>query len=255
MQKTISLVIAMTIMHCPGTFAQEANDTAAPSAYVQFPVVSAYNWRGQVIDDLPVIQPYMSITHLGFTASAWGNFALDDKYAEKHDFTEIDLTLAYLIPVSFAEISLGVIDYLPTGQADWKLHEMFLTAKYPNDWITPRVEAYRSFDNYVGYYLLAGLSRQFDLSKKMAVTADFYSGFGSSKWNVYSFGVDGNRMNDGALSLTLKYQISGAFYVSPAVKYAWLWDSKIQTGADEILPAASSDSAMLIGSLALEYSF
>ncbi|OGV68136.1 MAG: hypothetical protein A2283_04560 [Lentisphaerae bacterium RIFOXYA12_FULL_48_11] len=255
MKKNTLILIILLTSALSNTFAQEANDTPVSSAYIQLPVVSAYNWRGQIIDDLPVVQPYMSITHRGFTVSAWGNFSLDDKYTGKHDFSEIDLTASYLIPVSFAEISVGIIDYLPTVQADWELHEMFLTAKYPNDWIIPRVEAYRSFNDYVGYYLLAGLSRQFELSKKLALAADFYSGFGSSKWNIYSFGVDGDRMNDGAVSLALKYQLGSALYVTPSIKYAWLWDSKIQTGADETLPAASSDSDMLIGCLSMEYSF
>ncbi|MDD4872500.1 MAG: hypothetical protein PHR77_18275 [Kiritimatiellae bacterium] len=239
------------------SLAQEAKDAPpSPSAYVQLPVLSAYNWRGQVTDDRLVIQPYMSVTRFGFTASAWGNFSLDDKYTGKHGFSEVDLTLSYLIPVSFAEISFGVIDYLPTvTNANWSLHEMFIIAKYPNNWITPRVEAYRSFDDYVGYYILGGLSHQFELGKKLALTADFYSGFGSSKWNVYSFGVDGNRMNDAAVSLALKYQLTDTLYLTPSIKYAWLWDSVIKAGAKEILPATSSDSEMLIGGLALEYSF
>lgn len=235
--------------------AQEAKEAPAPSAFVQFPIVSAYNWRGQIIDDRPVIQPYLSVTHLGFTASAWGNFSLDDKYTGKHDFSEVDLTFSYLIPVSFAEISVGIIDYQPTGAADWKLHEMFITAKYPNDLVTPRVEGYKSFSDDVGYYILAGISRQFEITKSLALTADFYSGYGDDKWNVYSFNVDANRMNDGGVSLALKYQLSENLSVTPTIKYVWLWDSEIKAGADETLPAADSDSEMLIGSLSIDYSF
>jgi hypothetical protein len=252
---SVNVIILVTAL-LSAAFAEDAKNIPAPSVYVQFPVVSAYNWRGQVTDDRMVLQPYMSVTRSGFTASAWGNFSLDDKYTGKHGFSELDLTASYLIPVSFAEISVGVIDYLPTvTNANWSLHEMFVIAKYPNNWITPRIETYRSFDDYVGYYLLAGLSRQFELNNKLILTADIYSGFGSSKWNIYSFGVDGNHMNDGGASLTLKYQIADTLYLTPTIKYAWLWDSRIRTGAEQTIPAASSDSEMLIGSLALEYSF
>jgi len=255
MKKFFMVVVFVVASGLSAVYAAEEKEAASPSAYIQIPVVSAYNWRGQIIDNRPVFQPYISITRFGFTASAWANLSINDKYTGKHDFSEVDLTLSYLIPVSFAEISIGAIDYLPTAQDADPLHEMFVTAKYPNNWITPRVEAYRSFDDYVGYYLLVGLSRQFALGEKLTLAADVSSGFGSTRWNIYSFGVDDGCMNDGAVSLGLKYAFTDTLSLTPTIKYAWLWDSDIKEGAHNTLPAADSDSDMLIGSISLDYSF
>ena len=226
-----------------------------PSAYTSVTLASAYNWRGQVYDDRPVIQPYAQVTSHGFTFSVWANANLSDKNYENTDVNEVDLTASYSLPVEVVELALGVTYYLPVSREVAQYHEAFVTAKFPNAWVTPRVEAYQTFTPSVGYYLLAGLSREFKLGEKLSLSADLSSGYGSSKYNEFSFGVDGNRMNDGNASLSLRYAISDAVSITPSVRYTWLWDSKLKDASATAFPASDPDPNMVVASLMLDYSF
>lgn len=259
MKKLVVCGAVIALAGLPVFSAAETPAAPEPSAYVSLTLASAYNWRGQVLDDRPVLQPYAQVTSHGFTFSVWANANLSDKNYEDSDVTEVDLTAAYKLPVDVVNVALGVIYYLPVS-TDPELgtyHEVFVTAKYPNSWVTPRIEAYQTFDPSVGYYLLAGLSREFTLGDNLTLSGDLSSGYGSGDYNEFSFGVAGDRMNDGNACVALRYAISDAVSITPTVRYTWLWDAKIKDAAAAGFPTESdpADPNMFIASLMLDYSF
>lgn len=255
MKKLALWVLAIALVAGPAAAAEEPASPPEPSVYTSLTLASAYNWRGQVLDDHAVIQPYFQATHQGFLVSVWANANLTEKNAETRDFTEVDLTASYTLPIETATVALGVIAYLPVGTVAERYQEAFVTAKYPTPWVTPRVEAYQTFKANHGAYLLAGLSRDFELLEKLTLSADLSSGYGTSRFNEYCYGVDGNRMNDGSVSLALRYAITDALAVTPSVRYVWLWDKKLRDASAEAFPASEPDPNMFIGSLLLDYSF
>lgn len=255
MKKLVVCGALAAIAGLPVCSAAEAPPAPAPSAYIQVTLASAYNWRGQVYDDRPVVQPYAQVTSRGFTFGVWANANLSGKNYGDLDVTEVDLTASYALRVDAALIALGVTYYLPVSTAISPYHEVFVTARYPNSWVTPRLEAFRTFDPSVGYYLLAGLTREFPLGEKFALSCDLSSGFGSGKYNRFSFEVDGARMNDGNAGLSLRYAISDAVSVTPSVRYTWLWDSRIKAASAAVYPASRPDPDMLIAGLSLDYAF
>jgi uncharacterized protein (TIGR02001 family) len=255
MKKLALWVLAAALFAGPAFAAEEAPAPPEPSVYTSLTLASAYTWRGQVLDDRAVIQPYFQVTHHGVLLSVWATANLNEKNAATRDFTEVDLTASYTLPIEAAAIALGVVTYLPVGAEAERYQEAFVTARYPTPWVTPRVEAYQTFNANHGAYFLAGLSRDFELTDKITLSADLSSGYGTSRFNEYCYGVDGNRLNDGGASLSVRYAITDALGVTPAVRYTWLWDGKLRNASAEAFPASEPDPAMFVGSLLLDYSF
>jgi uncharacterized protein (TIGR02001 family) len=247
--------LCVALIAGPAFAAQETPGAPKTAVYGSVTVASAYVWRGQVYDDRVVVQPYLEVARNGFLLGVWGNFSTSDTYEASWDFSEVDLSVSYSLQLKAAEIAFGVISYLPISVDQERYHEAFVTAKFPNAWVTPRVAAYRTFDGDHGSYVLGGLSRDFKLTEKLTLGGDVSSGFGSSRYNEYSWGVDGNRMNDGVVSLSLRYALSDAMALAPSLSYSWLWDAKLRDASAEAFPASGSDPALLVGSLTLQYSF
>lgn len=255
MKKYLLCGSVIALAGLPVLCAAETPAAPEPAAYTQVTLASAYNWRGQVYDDRPVIQPYAQVTSHGFTFSVWANANLSDRNYGDRDVNEVDLAACYGLPIEAVEIAVGVIYYLPVSREVDPYHEAFVTAKYPNPWVTPRLEAYQTFDPSVGYYLLAGLSREFAFGDKLTLTGDLSSGYGSGEYNQFSFEVDGGSMNDGNASVSLRYAISDAVSLTPSVRYTWLWDAKLKDASATIYPASEGDPNMFVASLSLDYSF
>jgi hypothetical protein len=79
---------------------------------------SKYIWRGQNINDKSVLQPAVTVSAYGFTASIWGNMDLTNKSQTAPDnsweFSEFDYTIDYTaaVPdVNWLNFSVGTIYY------------------------------------------------------------------------------------------------------------------------------------------------
>lgn len=100
-------------------------------------LASAYVWRGVTLNDGPVIQPSIDVAGPGYIGlNVWGNLDLDDynDTLESGEFSEIDLTASYAIPVEGFALGIGLIEYLypdaPEGAADAGTREVYAEAGY-----------------------------------------------------------------------------------------------------------------------------
>src|SRR6056297_3554188 len=93
-------------------------------------VASAYVWRGITFNDGLVVQPYVDVAAgNGFAINVWGNYDIDDydNTLDENEFSEVDLTLSYALPIEPVDITIGHIEYLfPTGGSGTS--EVFLSA-------------------------------------------------------------------------------------------------------------------------------
>ena len=105
---------------------------AGLEAAVEVDWFSSYVSRGQVNSDKPVIQPQVEIMKYGVYVNAWGNLDLSDQVSGGRDFSEVDLTLGYKLPLETVEIRLGVIDYVFPNVGAPETRELFVTLEYPN---------------------------------------------------------------------------------------------------------------------------
>ena len=77
----LAAAVAMIVAATPvASIAAEAttDEASTLSASIDLPILSAYVWRGQVLNDEGVVQPSATISKGGFSLNYWQNFALTE---------------------------------------------------------------------------------------------------------------------------------------------------------------------------------
>jgi len=196
---------------------------------------SSYVSRGQVNSDKPVFQPQIEITKYGVYINTWGNLDLSDQVSGGRDFSEVDLTLGYKLPIETVEIRLGVIDYVFPNVDAPETRELFIVLAYPNEFITPCLEGYYDFDEAGGLYVFLTLEHEFAfLGDKLRLIPGVSSGWGSSTYNDYFFDTAKGALNDGNIYAELEYDLIDNLTVGVSAAYMWLWNADIRDGAHNI---------------------
>lgn len=205
-------------------------------AAVEVTLANAFVDRGQVNDNNPVVQPQVQLTKYGIYLNFWGNLGLTDRVTERREFSELDITLGYKLPIKPLNISVGLIDYLyPNVNNKNETREVFITFQYPHFIITPRFEAYYDFDEANGAYLFLALEHKFRfLADKLRLTPGLSSAWGSSPFNNFYFSTNKGALDDGNAYAALEYDFTKDLTVGVSLAYTWLWDSAIRQGADSM---------------------
>ncbi len=109
MKKTFTIVIVV-MMASLSLMSQEKNKTDV-SAGVDF--YNRYVWRGLLFTDAPSIQPYITASKGGFSATLWGSYATSKNYAE------VDLFLSY----TKGNFTIGLSDYYTEDETDLTMND------------------------------------------------------------------------------------------------------------------------------------
>lgn len=92
-------------------------------------VATAYVWRGITFNDEGAVQPWVDVAHeSGVGVNVWGNFDIGDfgGTIDDGEFSEVDLTLYYGLPIDAVDVTVGVIHYMfPQAGADTSTGELF----------------------------------------------------------------------------------------------------------------------------------
>ncbi|MCX8110849.1 MAG: hypothetical protein N3D15_06335 [Syntrophorhabdaceae bacterium] len=180
-----------------------------------------------------VIQPSMSLSLKGFSATIWGNLDTNQRNTKtatfnqefKKGWNETDLTLSYTYTIKDLSFTGGYI-YYGTKYAD-ETEEFFITLAYKTI-ANPTITVYRDITNYKGTYINLGLSHSFPLPKD--ITFDVASGFGyfigeSDYWKTYNrstasyTGSKYKGFHDGMVKAGLTIPIKKVFTIQPSVQY------------------------------------
>lgn len=184
MSKVVALMACAAAALPLGALAQEEAKTVGS---VGVDIASAYVFRGITLNEGVVVQPYMSAEILpGLTAGVWANNDVDDNDGafKEGEFSEVDLTLTYAIPVEAVNLSVGYAEYTYPGAGGAELdadgaavatrgeadREVFVTAGLPV-LLTPTLSAYYGLGGLVdeNVYLEAGVSHSMDLTDAVAL--------------------------------------------------------------------------------------
>jgi hypothetical protein len=197
-------------------------------------LLSGYIFRGyQLGKDSLVIQPYLSGSYKGFSASFWGNIDTHEKATQnfapdrpgQKSFNEADLTLSYTYVLDKWSFTGGYIYYDTKYAAETE--EFFGTVSY--DWYgKPTFSVYRDFTAYPGWYLNFSLSHSFPVYKE--ITLDLGASFGyeigdGSYWQTYQAstgaytGSKYNAFHDGMVKAGLSIPVTKKFVIQPLVAY------------------------------------
>jgi len=261
MSKTIKFhawLLAAFVAHgLPGGWVSSAATGSSELAFY-----SGYIWRGQVINDEPVLQPAATISPGDGATSfnVWGNFDLTDNGADG-DFSEVDLSIESQLPAALWDakdwdVGVGFIEYLfPNTGADGT-REVFLSLQGSYPLLAPRAAVYWDIDetNGDGFYFSFGLARGFALRhvlEGLSAELDFSVAFATSGYNAFYFGEGQTAFNDGNVGLRLRYPVNERLTVGGDLAYTWLWDAGIRDAADELL----GNRDRLWGGLTAAYGF
>ena len=205
-------------------------------------VLSAYVWRGQVLNDEAVIQPAATVTKGGFALNIWGNLNLTDAATgDSVEFSEVDLTVSYSRAVGPVSLGGGLIEYLFPNQTLKKAggavvgypgtREVYLSAILPGLPVVPALAVYWDFGEADSFYGLASLAYGAKLSETLNMNLSASIGYGADGYNAFYFGVDDNAFNDANFDASLTWTPCSCLSVTPAYQYTMLADSDIEDAA------------------------
>jgi hypothetical protein len=229
---------------------------------VDLPVLSAFVWRGQVVNSEAVSQPSLTVTKGGFSANVFGNVNLTGiSTVDVPEVTETDFTFTYSTKIQSLAASVGLIEYLfphqtvidavtGLGKAAPGTRELFVTAGLPELPGAPSIALYRDVDLVKGSYIVAssGYTTSFN-EEKVSVGLSGSIGYGSAGYNTGYFGVNRAAFNDITLTAAATIKAADNFSVTPAVQYAALLDSDIKNA----VRASGKDDSKVIYSLKFSY--
>lgn len=170
---------------------------------VEVGLFSSYVWRGQVLNNDAVIQPQVTVAQYGVSINIWGNYDLGSNLiGVSSDFSEIDFSLAYTLPVNLNEISfdVGLIGYhFPAngqnalGQAigapsTTELYAKGTVQSFKDYYIIPSVTFYGDIDEADGVYILFDVAAPYEVSDYLTVEGGVSAGWGNTRYNDYYFG-------------------------------------------------------------------
>lgn len=235
-----------------------AEQPAAPvavAAAVDLPLLSAYVWRGQLLNDELVLQPAITVTRGDLSIAAWGSLNLTDRVTDSAaDFSEVDITVSYSHRFGDLSFTGGVIEYLfpnstlvttaedgtSTGRAYPATRELFVSVSAPDCAVVPSISLFRDIDEVKGSYVLAGLSWTRALADTVSLTVAGSAAYADSSYNNIYFGVNKTALNDCNLGVSVSWKALNNLTVTPMIQATILPDSDIKDAASSLYKGDNS---------------
>jgi len=269
-----------------GLLAQESKEAPKPAAAGQeqpkpeedkvtgtgsIGAFSQYIFRGyEYSKSSMVIQPSLSASYKGFTASFWGNIDTDEHATQnfvpdrpgRKSFNETDLTLSYTYALDKWNFTGGYI-YYDTKYAP-ETEEFFLTVAY--DIIgKPTFTVFRDFTAYPGWYFNFSLSHSFaiykDITLDLGASAGYELGTGGY-WDTYQAstgsyaGSKYSGFHDGMVKVGFTIPVTKKFTIQPVGQY-WFplsSEAKRKTDGNSYNPSGYLRNR-LVGGVSFSYNF
>ncbi len=197
-------------------------------------IVSAYVWRGMTVNDGTVVQPYMDVAVSGFVLNVWGNYDIEEYNDEEYEFSEIDLTLSYTLPIESVDITVGHIEYLfPNGGEGTS--EIYLSAYVsPLDNFSMGIDAYYDYDEVDDYYLTVTLAYDVEFDSGLGLGASVSGGYAGGDFTESYTESPDEGFHEYTLSVSASYPVMETLRLSAFIAYTDTFD-------DDVLPDQDVD--------------
>ena len=243
MRKLIMIMVA----------AMTAGIVSAASVDTDIGVYSKYIWRGQVLDDQPVVQGGVTVSSTnGFYANVWGNYSLNDGYTGVYGLNEVDYTVGYGGSVDALDYDFGYIYYSFPNTTLPSTSEIYAGVALNNLPVTPSVYAYYDIDEANGFYVIGDLNYGKDLSEALSMEAGVSVAWASANFNQFYYGKTGSSLSDTQLYTGLSYALSETLSLSASLSYSFYPDSSAGAASDATFDGSSDN---VYGGVSLAYSF
>lgn len=214
-----------------------ASGAQAAEATAEAGVFSKYVWRGQVLNEDPVVQAVLDLdAGNGLTFSTYAYYDLTDANATetrdtKNQFTEVDFYLEYELPLEGAfGASAGFVEYLfPNGEPSTR--ELYTVLSYET-WLSPNLSLFYDFGTVDGLYAVLDVSHDFEVSEEVTVTPGASIGGAANDYNEAVYGVDSTALNDGNVYVSADWSLTEAVTLCGLVQYTTQLDGDIRDALD-----------------------
>ena len=184
--------------------------------------ISRYTWRGFDLNPIkkPALQPQVTYAFgdSGFAVNLWCNFSFEDK-----NTNEVDLTFTYDLKTGedFA-LTLGFTNYAwPYIKGfefkDHTTQEFFVTAGFPEFFLSPTVSVYYDTNLGDGLYAELGAGHSVELSQDYSLELSGSLGYNAGQW-IPNADKGFSDINLGA-AIPIK---TGKFTVTPYATYTFV---------------------------------
>lgn len=243
---------------------------AAQASEVSVEALSAYVWRGQVLNDETVLQPSLTVNlPRGLQVAVFGNMDQTDNRGTQGEFDEIDVQVSYALPLgekSPIQAVIGTVLYALTKEGDFvdpatgvllkedaDTSELFvsLSAACP---LQPTLCVNYDYDRADGAYVSLGVSHEVKATEKLSLKAMASVGAADSKLNRYYFGLDDDTMDDANVGLSATLSVNEAVSLGARVAYTWLLDGDLEDAADAN-PGYFNDGPIVYGGVSATWAF
>ncbi|MDF7807557.1 hypothetical protein P4E94_08925 [Pontiellaceae bacterium B12219] len=238
-----------------------------PEATAELAVVSADVWRGQIQNEDFVIQPQFTIAQYGVSFNVWANYDFSKNYVGvDNDISEIDLSLAYTLPVDLNDFSfdIGIISYQFPANGAYSgskgvnmesTTEIFAAAHLLTlkDYIIPSATIFQDIKEVDGTYILLDIVAPYQVSEYLSVEAGASTGWGNNNYNKYYYGLKGGNagFNDYNFWGTVSYELLDGLTASFNLTYTGLYGGKVKNAGKQKYEAGEK----LWGGLNIAYDF
>ena len=274
MKKTMIFGL-VAVLAAGGAIAQDGvvmesggSDGFQPEVTAEVALVSSHVWRGQVYNNGFVVQPQVTLSQYGVSFNLWGNYDLGKNMnGVSSDFSEIDFSLAYTIPLDINEIAIdvGMIGYhFPAngtgGTGSSSTTELFAkgTVLSWKDYVIPSMTFFGDIDEADGVYILFDLVAPYQFGDFLMVEAGVSAGWGNTSYNDYYFGqnldhtgTQDSGFNDYNVYGNASYEIVENLTASLNLTYTFLEGGSLRDAADEIY----EDKQKFWGGVSIAYDF
>ena len=244
MKKTLATVLTV-LLFAVGS----AGSAIGADATTGVDVVSAYVWRGITFNDGVVLQPYVDVAaENGIAINVWGNYDIDDydNTLDENDFSEVDLTVSYALPIEAVDITIGHIEYLFPTSEDSGSSEVFLsTYVSPIEGLSVGIDAYYDYDEVEDYYLSASIGYDAEFENGLGLGASASVGYAGEDFaEINSGGIDGG-FHEYTFSVSASYPVTETIGLTAFAAYTDTFD-------EDVLPEQDVD---FFGGGGLSWSF
>jgi len=209
-----------------------AEEPVTGTASVSF--LNQYMFRGyQLGKDSLIIQPSLTASYKGFTASFWGNIDSHEKATQNFNpddpghqsFNETDLTLSYTYTLGKFSLTGGYIYY---GLRYANETQEFFGSISHDSFLKPTLSIYRDISAYPGWYLNLSIGHSFKIYQEVTLdlgaSAGYEIGTGNF-WDTYQPGTGtytGSKysaLHDGMVKAGLTIPVSKKVVIQPMLAY------------------------------------
>lgn len=230
--------------------APPAESRVEPEVSIEAALMSSYVWRGQVYNNDAVMQPQITVSYYDFSVNVWGNYNFGkDCNGVSSDFSEIDFSLAYDVPVNISDMALtvGAIHYtFPNTMAE-STTEVFATGTITTfeDLVVPvipSVSVFGDVDEAKGVYVLFDVNVPYEIGDYIVVRGGVSAGYGNTSYNDYYFqngaaSTQDAGWNDYNFYGVADYEVMENLTASLSLTYTMLEGGSIEDAARNIYDA------------------